>query len=83
MSPGSRSMGHSPSQLLTSRVGITMNIISVTPIAFFGLYSITAASLSSSRGAISPAICASIKCLRKDWRQCCRHRISYGSMTII
>jgi hypothetical protein len=72
MSPGSRSMGHSPSQLLTSRVGITMNIISVTPIAFFGLYSITAASLWSSRGAISPAICASIKCLRKDWRQCCR-----------
>ena len=32
---------------------------------------------------ISPATCASIKCLRKNWRQCCRHRISYGSMTTI
>ena len=44
MSPGSRSMGPSPLQLSTSRVEITMSIISVTPIAFFGLYSITARS---------------------------------------
>jgi hypothetical protein len=37
-------MGPSPLQLSTSRVEITMSIISVTPIAFFGLYSITARS---------------------------------------
>jgi hypothetical protein len=81
--PGIAVDGPSLSQLSTSRVGITMNTISVTPIAFSGHYSITAASLSSSRGAISPATCASIKCLHENWRQCCGHRISYGSMTTI
>jgi len=59
MKPGSRSTDPSPSQLSTSRVGITTNIMSVTPIAFFGLYFITAAHFSSSRVAISPAIYAS------------------------
>ena len=76
-------MGRSPSRPWICRNGILTNTTSAMPTVCSGLYFIFAARWFNFRGAISPAICASIGCLRALWRRCCRRRISSGSMTTI